>query len=153
MTRLLVISDTHGDSACIHLALRAAGRVDALLHLGDGANDLPLQSLPTGTQYVCVRGNCDFYMDDPLERELLFDNRRIFMAHGHRYGVKSALDRIWLRAQDVQADLVCFGHTHQSLCELRGGILLLNPGSLRMDHTYALVEVDAEHIRPRLCRL
>ena len=50
-------------------------------------------------------------------------------AHGHRYGVKQGLLRFSLAAQEQQAQVALFGHTHIPYCRQEGGLWLLNPGA------------------------
>ena len=97
--RVLFLSDSHGDRAGIRLMAEAAargGRLDAALHLGDGASDFIgltafFQQLNPDIALHGVRGNCDFGSDVPEEEEVCLGGVRIFMTHGHRYYVKSGL--------------------------------------------------------------
>ena len=50
------------------------------------------------------------------------------LCHGDRYQVKNTLTPLRLRGEEMGADIVCFGHTHQPLYE-EGTPILLNPGS------------------------
>ena len=58
-----------------------------------------------------------------------FEGVRIFGTHGHRYGVKQGLIRFSLAAQEQQAQVALFGHTHIPYCRQEGGLWLLNPGA------------------------
>jgi hypothetical protein len=89
--RLLVVSDTHGNRAGILQALAEAGKIDMLLHCGDGASDACVaQSLIDGGAYA-VRGNCDFAAGDPYQRVLAVEDKKILILHGHRQRVKETL--------------------------------------------------------------
>ena len=68
---------------------------------------------------------------------------RIFVTHGHLYGVKRDLTALAGAAKDAGARLALFGHTHIQHLEERGGITLLNPGTAgRFGHSgYAVVEI------------
>lgn len=51
------------------------------------------------------------------------------------------------RAEEVGANVVCFGHSHIAGAELIDNMLFINPGSiilprLRKEKTYAILEVD-----------
>ncbi|MCZ7585783.1 MAG: metallophosphoesterase family protein [Deltaproteobacteria bacterium] len=62
----------------------------------------------------------------PPTRRLHVEDAVIALAHGH--GV-ARLPHDLVR-EFAGADAVVFGHTHRALCERRGGVLVLNPGSL-----------------------
>lgn len=69
----------------------------------------------------------------------------ILILHGHRHQVKTTLMPLKYRADEVQASIVCFGHSHLLGAELQNGILYINPGSLhkprgRKEKSYAIVE-------------
>lgn len=79
---------------------------------------------------LSVRGNCDLW-GPPRAETLLrtFEGVRIFGTHGHRYGVKQGLLRFSLAAQEQQAQVALFGHTHIPYCRQEDGLWLLNPGA------------------------
>ena len=81
------------------------------------------------------------HLGDHLTLEL--DGVRIFVTHGHLYGVKRDLTALAGAAKDAGARLALFGHTHIQHLEERGGITLLNPGTAgRFGHSgYAVVEI------------
>ena len=68
---------------------------------------------------------------------------RVFLTHGHLFGVKSGLDTLAAAAKDMGAQLALFGHTHQALLEERNGVTLLNPGAAGRfgRSSYAVVEL------------
>ena len=116
--RFLIFSDSHGHPECINEALARAGHFDGVIFLGDGLRDLPYCDIPPEKLYS-VKGNCDlFYFGEegsPEQRLLILENKRIFITHGHRYGVKSSLDSLIYAATERDADIVLFGHTHEML--------------------------------------
>ncbi|MBQ7152430.1 MAG: YfcE family phosphodiesterase [Clostridia bacterium] len=135
---ILVLADIHGrtDLACQALG-RLVKRPDAVLFLGDGLNGL--EDVPFHTDLFCVRGNCDYgpaWDHVPKERTVDIGGVKIFMTHGHLYGVKSGIGRLCMEASARGADAVLFGHTHEPFEEplkLPGSektVLLMNPGSL-----------------------
>ena len=74
---------------------------------------------------------------------LEFDDVRVFMTHGHIYGVKRDLTALAGAAKDAGAQLALFGHTHIQHMEERNDITLLNPGTAgRFGRSgYAVVEI------------
>jgi putative phosphoesterase len=134
MSRIAVVSDTHGSIDNINAFLRRLGSVDALYHLGDHAEDaIPLaQKLNCG--YVNVRGNCDPFSDAPLSYTVQWHGKRILLLHGHTVSGRLAL---LYAARQENADAVLFGHSHVPSLETVEGILMLNPGSLSRPRTTA----------------
>lgn len=128
--KLLVFSDSHCETEHMLHAVRRE-RPDVILHLGDHAADADAlaEEFPFLPLYR-VRGNCDFFDSSAQEQLLLqFGGVKIFAVHGHRYGVKSELLRLQYAAQEKEADVALFGHTHMPYCNARGGLQLLNPGA------------------------
>lgn len=122
-----VISDTHGSSASIDMALKKLPDADVWLHLGDNVHDA--EYMRAKGQNVClVRGNCDF-SNDELERIEVFEDARVFMTHGHQYGVDYDRTLLTYRAEELMCNVALYGHTHISLIEASGGLLIVNPGS------------------------
>ena len=107
MTKLLILSDSHGGSDAIARILKAEREnIDALIFLGDGLRDLELAL----TKYPRLR---------------------------HMYGVKYDLDTLADAAAARGAQVALFGHTHIPLAETRGRVFLFNPGSCGRCYTGA----------------
>ena len=142
--KILVISDSHGNSAAISKIVSLHRDAELLVFLGDGLRDLSQASsaFPPTLAVIRVSGNCDtfsFGADGAREDETItLEGKRIFMTHGHRYGVKGGLGALATAAHARGADIVLFGHTHEpheSLTEIDGHrIQLFNPGSLGRPH-------------------
>jgi len=106
-------------------------RPDHILHLGDVVRD----ARALGAQFphiplTCVCGNCDGRSGEPAERLLTLAGKRIFLCHGHTYGVKCGIGGAVAAAREAGADALLFGHTHDALCDLLGELWVLNPGSI-----------------------
>ena len=138
--KLLVISDTH---RCISnaVSLIEEHNPDIIIHLGDVAEDCDdLRYTYPIKRIICVLGNNDYFVKNyPNEVVCKINEKMFFMCHGHKYNVKYGLEALMKRARDVKADVVLYGHTHQSLCKEDGGILVMNPGSVR---SYGIIEFD-----------
>ena len=147
MMRIGLISDSHGSAASVRRALRALGHVDLLVHLGDGAGDAD----GCEPRLIQLKGNCDILSALPRERiEPLEGDTVALFCHGDEWDVKWGLDRLCYRAQQVGAQVACFG----SLVDHDGHVLLVNPGSCRgYDASCALLEVEGSVVRPRIIRL
>lgn len=131
MTKILVISDSHGNAKGIESLRPLIAENDFVLHLGDGAGDMRqiFSEFPEKT-YICG-GNCDFYSPYPAEGVLSVEQLDIFYCHGHQYGVKSGLAGLAQAAKSRGCSIALYGHTHQAAITQIDGVTLINPGSLR----------------------
>lgn len=136
------MSDTHSDSQMMEQVIRHHPDVDAVIHCGDSELDF---SYFDGKSIYVVRGNCDFDPNFPNEVIVQLKDETIYVTHGHKHNVKSTLMPLAYRAGEVQASVVCFGHSHLLGAEMNNGTLFVNPGSLRLprgrkEKSYAIVE-------------
>src|SRR4051812_6340195 len=76
-----------------------------------------------------------FLLQLPLTRRLVLDGRRYLLVHGtprdplDEYLMKDP--ETWAkRVQNVEADIVCVGHSHMQFNILAGRVVILNPGSV-----------------------
>lgn len=145
--KILAVSDNHGDRQILQTIFEAYGdKVDAIFHCGDSEmeKDDPLFK---GVQVV--KGNNDFGPDFPNELQRVVAGTKIFMTHGHLYGVNMSLTRLDLKAREIGASVVLYGHTHQLAAEMAQGRLYVNPGSISLPRgeyasiggTFAIIEV------------
>ncbi|MBE6954573.1 MAG: metallophosphoesterase [Ruminococcaceae bacterium] len=141
--KILVLSDSHGD---VKAMLRAVARFspDSVIHLGDHIRDAEqLQKSLGNRPLYCVPGNCDFGSDAPEVVQFSMDGVRFFITHGHRHGVKFTPLRAVLAAQEAEAKILCFGHTHRQMYEMHGGLHVLNPGACSgVNPKCALITID-----------
>lgn len=66
----------------------------------------------------------------PESTTFVLAGRRVFATHGHRHCVSYGFDQLYAIAENLTADMVFYGHTHQGYYEENNGTLFLNPGSL-----------------------
>ncbi|MEH7354294.1 metallophosphoesterase [Neobacillus drentensis] len=150
MSKVLVISDSHGLTKELEIIReRHLKEVDLMIHCGD-SQLMPDDKAISG--YLTVMGNCDFGGGYPMETISEAAGRKFFITHGHRYSVKSTLMKLKYKAQEVNADIVCFGHSHVLGAEVIDGTLFLNPGSIRLprerlEKTYVILELLVDKIK------
>lgn len=151
--RILVLSDSHGDSRAILRVLeRCDGRADMCVFLGDGIGDAEyaLSRFPALPR-VIVRGNCDEFFPSATEypREMKFDaDGTVFLAmHGHRpHDVKGGVGAAALYAAKNGASVLLFGHTHRkedrTVETANGAVRVINPGSVGRgsERSFAMLE-------------
>jgi putative phosphoesterase len=159
MVRIAVFSDTHGSLLQLPLVRAQLGQVDWLLHAGDYHRDAAPLAAELGVPADRVRavvGNCDYHMTDPTHALVEIGGVRILLTHGHLYGVKHTLDRIYYKAREAQVRVAVFGHSHVPVSIDDGGVLLLNPGSLTAPRvatdgpTCAILEIGEGQVRARI---
>jgi len=125
-----IISDSHEGRYYIDLVMAQLKEVDLIIHAGDGYQDTKYIEHRYGIKTLGVKGNCD--LEGPEQRLETIENKRIFIAHGDRYGVVSNMDRIFYAAKEFEADIAIFGHTHVPFYMVEEGIVLMNPGSITL---------------------
>lgn len=148
--KYLVISDNHGDRDILEEIFQARKEeVDYFFHCGD--SELKSGD-PIWEGVIKVQGNCDYdsgYLEE-IVQETGMD--KVYMTHGHFMSVKTSLTPVTLKAKEVGANIILFGHTHLLGIEYQDGILYLNPGSIRLPRgryidtpTYAIIESFDDH--------
>lgn len=141
--KLLIFSDSHHSIGNMYDAVLLE-RPDMVLHLGDCVPDAEdLSNACDGLDMIYVPGNCDYGSSaaPSILREIA--GIRVFLTHGHLFGVKQGLLQLEAEAKRLGAQLVCFGHTHQPFLQQRDGIWFLNPGSCSaISGNYAIVTLE-----------
>ena len=156
--RLLVLSDSHGHIERLALAAEQA-KPDIIIHLGDHIADArKLHTQFPDIALYMVKGNCDISAAGELELLIIIEGFNIFMTHGHKYNVKMGLTPFLYRAQEVDADIALYGHTHRARMELVDGMWLMNPGQMErhdvtLPATYGIVTIENCKIDMKLKRL
>lgn len=148
--KLMFASDIHGSLPATEQVLARFAQSGArwLILLGDLLNHGPRNPLPAGYNpsqvaerlntlagsIIAVRGNCDSEVDQMLLafpitapwQQILLEQGRLFLTHGHLYHPDSAPPL-------AAGDALVYGHTHIPVAERReDGITLFNPGSASM---------------------
>ncbi|MDU2489810.1 MAG: metallophosphoesterase [Clostridium celatum] len=144
---IAVISDSHGNRNSISKIKSKISDAEVLIFLGDGENDLNEITEEFHGEVYAVRGNCDFNGKYPEEMIIEIKGKKIFMCHGHKYGVKYGYNSIYYKGKEIGADIVLFGHSHLPIIEEYNGLTLMNPGSIshgmgRVDKTLGYIELD-----------
>jgi putative phosphoesterase len=145
MSRLGIISDTHGDARGWGEARRVWGEVEAVLHAGDVLYHGPRNPLPEAygpkalakamnespVPLFIARGNCDAPVDQNMLRwpllsplvPLWWEGKFILLSHGEDFTKLREL------ALHCGASLVITGHTHVASVQREESTIFLNPGS------------------------
>ena len=148
--KILVFSDSHGYYNRILRILEKHQNVDMCIHCGDIVSDcIALEALiDKNIKFLYVRGNNDYNSSVPTELETVLEGKKVFITHGHIYGVKAGTDTLRRKIKDG-ADLVLYGHTHVPDTMYFGGGILLNPGAIchMSKCSYAVVTIEKGEIK------
>lgn len=150
MTKIIIISDSHGDLDNVRKIMKKEKDADAVIHLGDLiGQDEQLKEICKCPIYK-VKGNGDFLSDNPISDVIEIAGNRIFITHGHHYGVNYGLDKLYYAAQEMECNIAMYGHTHVPDNSVYGGMIIVNPGSVslprQMNHkpTYAVMKAEEQ---------
>lgn len=148
MSKVLIVSDSHGFTDELNELKKRHADVEKFIHCGDSElsrNDKAID------QFVVVRGNCDFDSQFHHDEIIDFQGTRFLVTHGHLYNVKSTLMNLKFKAEELSADIVCFGHSHLLGIEKINNRLFINPGSLRLprgrkERTYVVLNFKEQEV-------
>lgn len=144
--KVLVMSDSHGDSFSAALAVEQQPQAEYVFHLGDGEHDIDdLIAVYRRKDFIKVRGNCDFLSDLNVSVLVEIAGKRIFATHGYAQYVKQGLTSLYFAAREKNADIALFGHTHSPMTDIYNGLAVFNPGSVR-DGNYGVLEITPQGI-------
>jgi uncharacterized protein len=146
-----VISDTHG--LLRPEALEALKGVAMIIHAGDVGKREVFEKLQTFAAVFAIRGNIDTspWADElPATRAVEIEQARIYVLH-------SLADLDFDPASQGYGAVIS-GHSHKPKCELRRGVLYLNPGSagprrFRLPVTVARLLVNGKRLEPEIITL
>jgi len=144
---ILVVSDSHGKVERIIEAIEAnKNDVERVFFLGDGIDDIRIaQDMYNNLKFDYVMGNNDFCDTVPKEKEVLVNNKKILLTHGHLHEGASKFGKLLERCKQQGINAVFLGHTHKKREEYIDSILFLNPGSISRPFdgsaSYSLVEI------------
>lgn len=146
--KILIVSDTHKSHRNLEKVIERTEGVDMLIHLGDteGGEDY-IRALVSCPARI-ISGNNDFFSELPREEEFEVQGKRIFITHGHSYYVSMNEEYLKREAKRRGADIVMYGHTHRPSYSDKGGLIMLNPGSIAYPRqvgrkpSYMIMEID-----------
>ena len=150
--KILVVSDTHRKDDNLKLVLSEECPLDMLIHLGDAEGSEHF--IPDWVNPECrmemVLGNNDFFSRLDREREIDIAGHKVFITHGHYYGVSMGPEGLVDEAKSRGCDIAMYGHTHRPFLDVIDGVTVLNPGSLSYPRqegrrpSYMIIHVDAD---------
>ena len=143
-TKLLIVSDSHGEFANLRGAVMKERPFDILVHCGDvGGNLVKILEAESSFAIKAVKGNTDYFYPLPTDEDFKVEQYNIWVTHGDRYNVKYDYDLASLKAASKKhcADIILFGHSHHAEIQKdeNKGLLLINPGCIGIPRTNAEV--------------
>ena len=148
MSKILIVSDTHGKHTYLEKVLEDVKPIDMLIHCGDvEGGEETIQKLADCPVHM-VAGNNDFFSDLPREEEFTIGKYNVLLTHGHYYYISMGTDMLKEDARARGFDLVMFGHTHRPYLEYAKDITVLNPGSISYPRqegrrpSYMIMDID-----------
>ena len=151
--RIIVFADTHEDRRSMREVFRRnEDTAQVFIFLGDGVSHLNKMRIayPDKTIYS-VPGNCDDPSTGPDFDIKQIGDVKVLFTHGHNWGVKYSVERVFYKAKEVGADIALFAHTHKRFYEYVEGVHILNPGSAAFPRDgkkpcYAFIDVTPNGI-------
>ena len=142
--KIIVVSDTHGNSSSLERVMELHSDADAVVHCGDSRGEMAaIKMRYRGVEYYEVQGNCDLGSPLPLMLTFKMDGFKFMVTHGHAYGVKYGLGRLFEAAKEEGADVVFYGHTHIPDEAVYDGVRMLCPGACGgWGATFAIAETN-----------
>lgn len=147
MKRVLVISDTHGDISAVQYILDHRDDMDLIVHAGDTYSDMIEIYKTYGIPFEGVRGNTDFTLQGKSDSSFMIEDIKVYLTHGHKYGVKQSVNKLYYKGLEAAADIVIFGHTHLPYRYDGDDISIINPGSISRPRngnniSYGILDVE-----------
>ena len=151
---IMIVSDDHGYGVfeeAYNDAVSKYNSIDMVLHAGDSekASDDYYNRICDCPIYM-VKGNNDF-SNMPLEKIVECQDVRIFLTHGHRYGVYMGITNLIYAAKEKEAGIVIYGHTHCPFHRKAGDVEVINPGSLAgirsTSKSYVILEINGNETK------
>lgn len=146
--KILIVSDTHGKHVNLEIVIDKVKPIDLLIHLGDveGGSDYIEAIAPCKTEMIS--GNNDYFTNLLREKLIEVGNYKVFLTHGHYYGVNYSTERLKEKARELGADIVMYGHTHIPAMDLTNDVWTVNPGSITLPRqagqipSFVIMDID-----------
>ena len=150
--RIIVFADTHGNTRAVREVFERNEDAPVFIFLGDGERDLERVRLGYSDKTILsVAGNCDYTSNSPDFGIFDAEGVKILYTHGHNWGVKYTVERVFYKAKEVDASIALFAHTHTRFYEYYDGLHILNPGSAALPRDgkkpcYAYIDITPRGI-------
>ena len=129
---IAVVSDSHVPTRAEKIPEEFREKMkeaELTVHAGDFAEKPVYNSIDEYGDLVAVKGNCDFF---DLPNSETFERKGLTFGVYHGTGITPRGDHETLSKiaeQDLKANVLIHGHSHQEDMAREEGVILLNPGS------------------------
>lgn len=156
-----LISDTHIPDRAKEIPKKvfdSFDNVDLIIHAGDLTSPKVIEELEQIAPVMAVQGNMDRVngIDLPKAKIIEVEGLKIGVVHGEVYP-RADSDQLIYLAQELRADILVSGHSHQPKIEQKSGVLLLNPGSPIVprlaDRTVMLLEINNKEVDVEIVKI
>lgn len=130
--KILIVSDSHGRYANLDKVIEKVQPIDLLIHLGDIEGDSDYIEAVAPCEIEMVSGNNDYFSSLSREKLIRVGNYKVFITHGHYYGVSYSTEDLKEKAREMGADIAMYGHTHIPVIDLSQDVWVINPGSISL---------------------
>ena len=136
--KILLVSDSHGNSTALDMLIKKYPKMDLYLHAGDLECDE--QSI---RPFDCVKGNCDHYSRLPERRIIHTPIGYLLMQH-LPYMPSDIM-------KEYNVKIFIHGHTHRRKFEKKDNVYIINPGAISyprdgFDLSYAIVTITNDDV-------
>jgi putative phosphoesterase len=125
--KVVVFSDAHGNKQAIKRIIEFNPDADYVISLGDSECR---HSFLLDLDIIAIKGNYPRDGGDSYESILEIEGKRLFLTHGHKFGVGNDLEKLLNKGKSIGADVLLYGHTHVPKLNVIEKIIFLNPGSI-----------------------
>jgi uncharacterized protein len=137
--KIVVVSDTHGDTLYLNRVYDTNKDADLFLHAGD-------YQLPDYMMHIFrfVKGNCDYSYEAPCKVDINTPIGKLHMEHGNNYFfINDTLNYI----KKENSSIFIVGHTHIPYFTKIDNTYVFNPGSLCKPRstnfgTFLIIKID-----------
>lgn len=158
--KLIVFSDSHHANITDMLSIIDEEKPDVVIHLGDLVADVDdIRAVFPEVPVYYVRGNNDWHVEDVRDAAIVCANSmRIFITHGHLYGVRRNTHALEAEARKHGCQIALYGHTHTAEITRKKDMLIANPGSISMPYSsappsYLRLDIQNHQVKPELVYL
>lgn len=148
--KILIVSDNHGRTGNLDQVIKAQAPFDYFLHAGDTEGTEDYIEALLDCPHAIVAGNNDYFSGLPRELTVKLGKYKVWINHGHMYGVYTGTQRLEREMEYREADIAVVGHTHMPGIDWCGDKVILNPGSISRPRqaggrpSYIVMEIDSE---------
>lgn len=120
--KIVVVSDSHGDTSLLRKVQNEMNDADLFIHCGDYCLPEYLMS-----SWCHVAGNCDWSSDAEKQKNIKLEIGTIHIEHGDSY---QAMCNYTNYVSSLGCYIFLSGHTHRKLAQKINNTYSFNPGSL-----------------------